>query len=126
LVIKYFLDILVLRSKRNNGVATASRASSISVWLRRLIRWGYENQDNERNSLTSYREEGNERERARGGGERTQFISAFDGVEEVKQGCVSRIRGDSLPARVTYVGYAGVSSELKFALFAVVYLSSCR
>ena len=30
------------------------------------------------------------RDRERGG--RTQFISAFDGVEEVKQGCVSRIR----------------------------------
>jgi hypothetical protein len=41
-----------------------------------------------------------ERERERRG--RTQFISAFDGVEEVKQGCVSRIRGDSLPATATY------------------------
>ena len=68
LVIKYFLDILVLRSKRNKSVATVGTAGSLSVWLRRLIRWGYENQDNERNSLTSYREEGNERARQREGG----------------------------------------------------------
>jgi len=50
-----------------------------------------------------------EREGGGGRGGRTQFISAFDGVEEVKQGCVSRIRGHSLPARVTHAAYAGVS-----------------
>ena len=48
-----------------------------------------------------------ERERERGGG-RTQFISAFDSVEEVKQGCVSRIRGHSLRARATYAGHVRV------------------
>jgi hypothetical protein len=43
-------------------------------------------------SLTGCRNEGNERERERETeGGRTQFISAFDGVEEVRQGCVSRI-----------------------------------
>ena len=56
-----------------------------------------------------------ERGREREGGERTQFISAFDGVEEVKQGCVSGIRADSLPARVTYAGNAGVlGSNLRY------------
>lgn len=59
-------------------------------------------------SLTSYRGEGNERgrERERDGG-RTQFISAFDGVEEVRQGCVSRIRADiALLAKVAQLQVA--------------------
>jgi hypothetical protein len=64
----------------------------LSLWQRRLIRWGYENQDNERKlSYVQQRRRERERERRREG-RRTQFISAFDGVEEVRQGCVSRIR----------------------------------
>jgi hypothetical protein len=47
-------------------------------------------------SLTGSRDEGNERERDRERRRRTQFISAFDGVEEVRQGCVSRIRAGTV------------------------------
>jgi hypothetical protein len=58
-----------------------------------------------------------ERERERGG--RTQFISVFDGVEEVKQCCESRIRADNACVQERHIRSVR-SSEFKFALFVVV------